>query len=128
LISLNTNDTHIKDPINLNEIIKCKNCGKPIDENRLLCYKCRSYLSRKFSYQKKIDLGSVFITIGGLALIPAIMILLLFNIFFLRTDLFGMIMYIIGVIVAIIVPVLMIYIGTKKKRKPRYPHYTQIQY
>jgi hypothetical protein len=101
----------------LNEILKCRNCGKPINENSLLCYKCRRYLSRKSSYQEKIDLGSVFITIGGIALIPAILVLLLFDIMFFRTDLFGKIVYVIGVILVFIVPALLIYIGTTKKKK-----------
>ena len=104
----------------MNELIRCRDCGKQINKDQQqnffsLCYEC----FRRF---KSSNLRKAFALrlIGKISLSFVLFYVILFSIIisfsrFRRTGL--MLIFVIGSIIAITIPLLLIYFGVKKKRK-----------
>lgn len=101
----------------MNELRRCKNCGKPINKDQQqnffsLCYEC----FRRFK-SSKMNQATAMQVIGSIALPFVILYIFLYRWSFYYYRLPGQIMYIIGCTIALGIPLLLIIFGTKKKSK-----------
>ena len=101
----------------MNELRRCKNCGKPINKDQQqnffsLCYDC----FRRFK-SSKMNQATAMQVIGSIALPFVILYIFLYRWGFYYYRPLGQIMYIIGCTIAIGIPLLLIIFGAKKKRK-----------
>jgi len=101
----------------MNELRRCKNCGRPVNKDQhqnffSLCYEC----FRRFR-SSKMNQASAMQIIGSIALPFVILFIFAYSWPFEYYRLPGQIMYIISCTIALGIPLLLIIFGTKKKRK-----------
>lgn len=93
----------------MNELGRCKNCGKPINEDQQrnffsLCYDC----FRRFK-SSKMNQGTAMQVIGSIALPFVLIYLIIFFIYTFSSPL--------GFTIALGIPLALIIVGTKKKKR-----------
>jgi len=101
----------------MNELIRCRDCGKPINKDQQksffsLCYECfRRFKSSKLNKAFAMRL----IGIISLLFVPLFIFMIGWDFKFFKLT--GRIMFIIGCIIALVIPLLLIYFGVQKNRK-----------